>query len=202
MQSEGDISSAFEEAAGKTTDPAALEELNRMADEALALESVVEQLTDDLKAASSALAAISMKALPAAMERLGVDFFGRNGKSFKLEQFVRGSLNDAPDADAALRWIEEAGGAGMIKNIITASFGTGQDNVAKEVIAWLSERAEAMGFEFSVEKGVHSSTLCAFARERLRNGEEINPEALGLFVGKRVKIGETKAPGPKKGRKK
>lgn len=185
-----DVSNLFEAAAGSAqVDPNSLDRLNEIADEALALEEAVRQMEADLKVASAALNAIKSRQLPEMMAELGLESFTRNGQTLEVQSFVSGSLPKDEDKRArAIAWLEEHDGAGLIKTQMSLAFGKDDREEAKRIYRLL----KAEGAEPATETGVHSATLQAFARERLKNGEEIDTECLGLYTGRVVKIKEAK----------
>jgi hypothetical protein len=43
-----------------------------------------------------------------------------------------------------------------------------------------------------MDENVHTQTLLAFVREKVRNGDDIDFDALGIYTGKVAKITEVK----------
>jgi hypothetical protein len=172
-----------------TAAPGEFEAVSRLIDEGLALKEKVEQLEGDLKAAKAALQSISTTRLPEAMTALQLTEFVRNGWKVKVAPFVNGSLPKELDKrKAAINWLVNHDGGGLIKTDIECTFGREQFGEAEKLMTRLIKA----GYEPKMEVGVHAQTLCAFARERLASGEQIDFEVLGLFTGnaatyKRVK---------------
>lgn len=185
-----DASELFEAVAGSTSvDPKSLDRLHEYADEAIALEQIVNQLQADLDVASKALNAIKTKTLPELMTELGMESLTRNGQVFETHDFVSGSLpKDEDKRQKAIAWLEANGGAGLIKTNLSMAFGKDDREEAIRIYKLLKSN----GVEPQADTGVHSATLQAFARERLKNGETIDTETLGLYTGRVVKIKEAK----------
>lgn len=183
-------SEIFEAVAGSTSvDPNTLEKLSALADEALALEELTAQLEEDLKVANSALNALKSRTIPDLMAELGMESFTRNGQTLGIYEFVSGSLpKDEEKRKRAIAWLESNGGGGLIKTEISMSFGKDDRDQAVQTYKMLKQA----GADPKAETGVHASTLQAFARERLKNGEQIDTEMLGLYTGRVVKIKEAK----------
>lgn len=178
-------SELFEEAGSASVDPNVLERLNTSADELLAMEDAVAQMEEDLRVAKAALNELKTRTMPELMAELGMEKFTRNGREISTSDFVSGSLpKEEAKREAAIRWLENNDGAGLIKTTIALAFGKGEHNVALSV----AEDLRQAGHEPEVETGVHSATLQSFARERLKSGDPIDTELLGLYTGKVVKV--------------
>lgn len=162
-----------------------LEALNNALDEAVALEAIVEQLDADLKAAKQALHTLRSGRVPDLMAELQMTELVFRGWKVTVDDFVSGSLPKDPEAKAkAVRWLEENDAGGLIKTDLVLAFGKSQHNEAID----LAERLKNEGMSPTVNSGVHPQTLAAFARERIRNGEPLEIDLLGLFVGKVAKM--------------
>lgn len=116
-----------------------------------------------------------------------------DGHKFVLQQFVSGSLpKPADDFDEegkrrradAVRWLEENGASNLIKSELSVTFGRTEHNLALDTQQLLIER----GLPAVLESGVHSQTLQAWAREAIKNGDEVPFDILGLVTGQYVKV--------------
>lgn len=193
MDHASDLFEAFEGSA--TADPVTLERLNAKCDEALALEDQVKNLTTTLEIASKALNRLKAVEIPEMMNEIGLEKIVRAGREIAVHDFISGSLPKEEQARAkAIKWLEEHDGAGIIKTTVSSAFGRGEHELATKVAQAVAEA----GGEPLVETGVHSATLQSFARERLKNGEEIDTEVLGLYTGRVVKIKDDKPKGRRK----
>jgi hypothetical protein len=182
--SDFDIGGGAEQSAPNT-----LESLHKFLEEAVALEEMVEQQEADLKASKAALNALKTQRVPDLMAEMMMDEIVWNGWKVKISDFVSGSLPSDPERRAkAIQWLEENEAGGLIKTEVKVEFGKSQHNEALSVAAEL----ERDGFAPKVDSGVHASTLQAFARERIKNGEAIDTELLGLYTGKIAKFGRSK----------
>lgn len=182
--SDFDIGGGAEQSAPKT-----LETLHKFLEEAVALEELVEQQEADLKAAKGALNALKTQRVPDLMTELMMEEVVWNGWKVKINDFVSGSLPSDPEKRAkAIQWLEAHEAGGLIKTEVKVEFGKSQHNEALAVASDL----ERDGFAPKVDSGVHASTLQAFARERIKNGEPIDTELLGLYTGKIAKFGRQK----------
>lgn len=179
---------------GANTPSDKLEVLHKNLDEATALEEQLEQLDADAAAARSALNDLKTKRIPELMAELQVSELTRNGWKVKVADFVSGSLpkEDEPRSKA-IAWLEAHEGGALIKTDLSMAFAKSQHDEAKA----LADKLAAEGFAVQLTSGVHASTLQAFARERLKNGEAVDTEVLGLFTGQVAKIDRVKEKKPK-----
>lgn len=167
-----------------------LEVLNKYLDEATAFEVQLEQLEADAAVARTALNELKTKRIPELMVELQMTDLTRNGWKVKLAEFVSGSLpKEEGPRQKAIDWLEAHEGGALIKTDISLTFAKSQHDEAKALAA----RLATDGFAVELTSGVHASTLQAFARERLKNGEPVDTEVLGLYTGQIAKITPPKA---------
>ena len=169
--------------------PGHLQLLNKHFEEAIALEEAVEQAENDLKAMKGTLHVLKTKTIPDLMAEMMMDEIVWNGWKAKITDFVSGALPNDPERRAkAIAWLEAHEGGALIKTQVSVDFAKSQHNEAMSIAAEI----EKAGFAPKVDSGVHSSSLQAFARERIKNGDPIDTEALGLYVGKVAKFSKVK----------
>lgn len=164
--------------------PQQLEALNRELQEMVEMEALVDQMEEDLKEAKKNLHNLRNGRVPDLMAQMGIDSIGFQGWDVTIDDFVSGSLPKDPEKKkAAVAYLTENDGAGMIKTMLSIAFTKNQHN---EALA-LADDLKLKGYEAEVESGVHASTLCAWARERKANGEPLDAEVLGLYTGRVAK---------------
>jgi hypothetical protein len=169
--------------------PDALVNLRESIQTMIDLEENIAIMEDDLKAAKHSLQSIRTGRLPDLMAEIQSDHFTHDGWECKLNDFVSGSLpKDPVRRAAAIDWLERNEAEGLIKTDVKVVFGRSQYDEAVEVADNLMQEGHAV----DVSSGVHAQTLQAFARERIRNGDEIDCELLGLYSGKVVKATKVK----------
>ena len=172
---------SFEDAEGAQAPSDALTRLNTKIGEAIELKQVVDQLEEDLKAAKQQLQLINTSVLPDMMAEIGVEKIVQNGWEVKVSDFVSGSLpKDDVRKAAAIRWLEDHDAGELLKTSLSVDFSRSQHNEALN----LAGSIEQQGFAPKVESTVHPQTLAAFARERIKSGEAIDTEVLGLYTGR------------------
>jgi len=170
---------------GATASPDALKRMREGIKELITMTEYIEQLEADLKAAVSARHVLRTVKLPDIMAECQSTAFNHAGYDVEVSDFVSGSLpKDEAKRAKALQWLKDNDGADNIKTILTVAFNTKQHNQAMAV----ADDLRKDGWPLTIGEGVNVQTLQAFARERIRNGEKVDAETLGLFVGKLVKI--------------
>jgi hypothetical protein len=124
-------------------------------------------------------------ALPDAMAEVGMtEFTTADGLSVKVLDKCSGSLpKDEAKRSEALAWLEQVA-PNLIKAQVVAEFQKGQDNIRGH----LCEELRGLGVAYQDRRDVHASTLKAFARERMRKGEEVPLEKLGLYARREAEV--------------
>lgn len=170
---------------GSAAAPDKIQALNSLLQDAVSMEEAVAQMEEDLKAAKRTLHALTAKRIPDLMDEIGLDSVTFSGWQVKVQDFVSGSLPKEADKRAsALDWLKDAGAGGLIRTEISLAFGPAEHDAALE----LRRRLVSNGYDPEMDVGVNSQSLCAFARERIRNGEPVDADLLGLYVGKVAKL--------------
>lgn len=170
-------------------DESQLDRLNAKVDEAAGLDTIIKQMEDDLRAARSSYHELRTKEIPDMMAEMGIEEVTRNGWKVKVEDLVSGSLPKDPEKrEVALQTVCDYGAEGIIKTQIVANFDKGEHNIALAACAQLQEQ----GMDAEVIENIHPQTYLAFARERLKNGEDFDSDKLNLFVSRIAKLKEIK----------
>lgn len=174
----------FDEAPAVNND--ALAALLTNAQELIDVEEQISGLENLLKALNSRSNELKTKTIPDKMAEIGLNEFSTPaGHKLKVEDFISGSLpKDVEKRSAAIKKIEEWGGDGIISNDINISFMKSEHNEALSLAAELREK----GFDCEVKSSVHPQTYLAFLRERLAGGELVDPDVMGIFIGRKTKV--------------
>jgi hypothetical protein len=167
-----------------------MQRLVSMAREVIETERLVEELEENLSDLKKRLNKMKTVDLPDQMAECGLSEFKTDtGFRISIEDFVSGSLpKDERKRDAALKWLESNGAESLIKTEIALQFGKSEHNRALALVADLADK----GYDVSSKMGIHPQTLIAHIKERLRNGDEVPLETLGLYAGRTAKIKGTK----------
>lgn len=160
--------------------------ISKLVERAYALENEITSAEEYLKRLKGELHVLTTSTLVDAMASAGSsEFITDKGLKVSVKDFISGSLpKDESLRARALMWLESVGAQDLIKNHLEADFSRNQDNLVAQVEQLLSE----LGVGFERKRDVHHSTLKSFANERLKKGEELPIELLGLFVGRKADI--------------
>ena len=141
------------------------------------LDAEVATIEENLKGLRQERQKLTLELIPGLMDEMGVERLDVDGVSVFRKLIVSASIPEKNKAKA-FGWLRENNLDDIIKNDVVLSFGKGEDNVAKDLVATLEEH----GFEPNVKTHVHSSTLKAFVKERVENGQPIDLDMFGAFV--------------------
>jgi hypothetical protein len=151
-----------------------IQECGRLTEEAEAAEAAA-------KKANKELLHKRLHVIPDLMLQIQSDDFTHAGLRIQLKTLVSGVLpKDAPNKEAAIRWLDENDGGGIIKMMLSMDFPRSMREEALAVHDMLVDNGQSP----IVETGVHSQTLQAFARERMKEGKPIDLDVLGLKLYK------------------
>jgi hypothetical protein len=151
------------------------------------LMEAIEEHEQIAKGLRESLHQLSTVTLPDLLASAGTDLWRDpdDGTRVEVKDFISGSLpKEEKPRTEALEWLKKVGAEDLIKNEIKASLGRGEAKVAEKVAAALIK----LKVPFEQKVDVHPQTLCAFARERMRNGEKVPLDKLGLFAGRAAKV--------------
>ena len=147
------------------------------------VEKQIEDAEIHMKALKAEKHKLSVENIPSLMDEMGVERLDVDGLTVERKMMVHASIPQARK-DEAFAWLRENGLDDIIKNDVTCSFGKGQDNSAKNVIAILQEA----GFDPATKTHVHPSTLKAFIKERVTDGKPIDLDMFGAFIANAAQI--------------
>lgn len=166
--------------------PTDVQMIVELAEEVADVERSVEELEGALKEAKKRLNLLKTKRIPEEMARIEMEEFKLpSGIRIKITDFVSGSLPKEEDKRiAAIDWLDANEGGGLIKTELSVFFNR---DFREEALKVENELAEA-GWAPELKENVHPQTLQAFARERLKNGEDVPFDLLGLYSGRIAKI--------------
>jgi len=176
----------FESVAGDLTsiNQSGISTISNLCKQQLALEKRIADLEEELKDAKREHRKIAEDLLPAAMDEHGMSQLKMDdGSEISVSPYYSASISK-DRADEAFQWLTEAGHGSLIKNHVTAAFGRGEDNLAKDLLAELDQR----GMATQTKTWVEPMTLKSFVKEQVEKGENLPYDLLGIFVGQRAKI--------------
>jgi len=154
-----------------------IKQIADLAQRQLDLLQKIEQVEADLKLLNEDLRVVSEVDLPTAMFEAGVSSFTLdNGMKVSTKEDVYASIPKDKES-TAFAWLNTNGFGGIIKHVVSASFGKEEDARAKELIA----AAQSLGLNPEDKRSVHSATLKAFVKEQLAQGKNIPLELFGAY---------------------
>ena len=148
------------------------------------LENEIFGLEADLKSLKELQRKQSQEIVPNMMAELEIE-------SFTLDNGYKVSIKDTyfasiPEANlyACFEWLRQSGLDGIIKTVVAANFGKGEDQEAQKVLDLLTEA----GVVADVKSTIHPQTLKSFVKERITKGLEFDLELFGASVVKTTVI--------------
>lgn len=166
------------------SDAGELSRLSNLASEQAAAEAEVARLEGELTKARERLRDFAERQVPELMDSIGIEEFKTSsGLKIKVDETIRAGISVA-NGPKAFAWLRENNHAALIKRAFSVTFGKGQDEKADA----FAKELEAQGLDADDKTTVHPSTLAAFVREKLRNGDEIPLDLLGVHRQRFAKI--------------
>lgn len=163
-----------------------LNDLNAAVNHAVMKAREIEQVEEMLKGLRDEHRKLVEHVIPEAMAAAGVrEFKTHDGTKVTVRDYVQGSLpKTEPARSQAFAWLVDNGGEDLIKATIEMAFARGDSAMVEQV----RRRLDEIQIDYTVKEDVHASTLQAFARERMRKGEAVPFEDLGIYAGSKAKI--------------
>lgn len=180
-----------------------MDEVTNAAQKVALLDAECKALEAELKAKKYVLHQLRSKVLVEAMAKINQSKFtiaegDFAGVTLSVEMYTSGALPKDEVARAeAIKLLEKYEAVDMIRNVLSLEFTKNQHNIALEMRARLEEE----GFDVLMKSDIHAKTLGKLVTDRISNGDDVDPEKLGIYVGKIVKLTWPKAPKEKKAKK-
>ena len=144
----------------------------------------IAQIEENLANAKEEYRRLMESDLPAAMTEIrATRITTSDGSEVEVGQDVHASIPKAFFSEA-LGWLRNNNSGDIIKNEVTARFGRGEEASAESAFTWLEEH----GMCPSKKESIHPSTLKAFVREKIENGQAIPMELFGVHISTVAKI--------------
>lgn len=148
------------------------------------LENDVASVEAELKSLKEFQRKQSQEVVPNMMAELEIE-------SFTLDNGYKVSIKDSyfasiPEANmyACFEWLRKNNLDGIIKTVVAANFGKGEDQEAQKVLDLLTEA----GVVADVKSTIHPQTLKSFIKERIVKGLDIDLDLFGATVVKTTVI--------------
>ncbi len=91
------------------------------------------------------------------------------GWTVKMKKLIAGGITEA-NKEKAHAWLEKTNNGGLIKHVITISFGRDEDSWAKKFMRDLAQRKKPLNAER--KDAVNTTTLGAFIRKEIEKAQE------------------------------
>ena len=168
----------------ESTDTGRLSNVSALASKIIQMEHKVKFLEEELKSSKKQLLELTDQDLPAAMEEINMESFTlSDGSEVKIMPTYGGTIR-ADDRPQAHTWLRDNGYGDLVKNTISANFGMGEDNLAKDFYQSALDR----GFQVDKKEAVHPMSLKSWVKEMTEKGSEFPSDLFGAFIGKKAKI--------------
>ena len=126
----------------------------------------------------------SQEIVPNMMAELEINSFELdNGYKVSIKETYFASIPEA-NMYACFEWLRQNNLNGIIKTVVAANFGKGEDQEAQKVLDTLTE----MGVVADVKSAIHPQTLKSFVKERITKGLEFDLDLFGASVVKTTVI--------------
>lgn len=172
-----------------------LETLTTLANALVKADENTDAAEKSFKEAKEAARVLREEHIPSVFHELGIDEIKlESGAKFKITQDVCSTLS-AATKPAAYDWLVENGHGGLVKTVVSSTFGKGEEEDAVK----LSEELVRLGLDSNLKRDVHAGTMKAWLKEQLADG---TPPPMDLFGARPVFKATVKIPKPKKATKK
>jgi HPt (histidine-containing phosphotransfer) domain-containing protein len=129
---------------------------------------------------------LSYELIPQAMQELGLQTLQlKTGEKIQIKPLLRVTPK-VEDRPVVYQWLRDNGFGDLVKNIISASFGRGEDVKAED----FKKEVEKLGLMPKQEEKVEPSTLRAFVNEQVveKGRDDLPLDKFGAFIGQQTKI--------------
>jgi len=148
---------------------------------------LIAQLEAQVADVKSGVKRLQEDLLPTAMELAGMkDFTLKDGSKVKVEDSLFISIR-AEKRGETFEWMKDHGHGSIVKHVISAEFGRGDDDKAKALTTLLEQN----DVEFQDAQDVHWQTLRKWAKDEMAEGRHPPEE---LFSMLELQIATIKAP--------
>jgi hypothetical protein len=163
--------------------------ISRLAERIIDFQKRITSIEDTLKTDKAALRKLTDEELPAAMAEVNMKKFETDsGYSVAIKKIYVTNIK-VEDRIKAFEWLRENGHGDLIKNIVSISFGKGEDDLALRFKAL----AEEENIPVETDTKIHPMTLRAWGKEQIEKGNrETLHEGINISVIDHAEIKGTK----------
>ena len=149
-------------------------------------ENAIDQADQLKKELTEMKEKLSFELIPQAMQELGLQTLQlKTGEKIQIKPLLRVTPK-VEDRPVVYQWLRDNGFGDLVKNIISASFGRGEDAKAED----FKKEVEKLGLMPKQEEKVEPSTLRAFVNEQVveKGRDDLPLDKFGAFIGQQTKI--------------
>ena len=159
--------------------------LSKLIQKQLDLDSEIENMEETLKDMKRERDILSSETIPTKMQELGInETTMKDGSKVTVKEGFHCRIPKAKEEEA-LQYLKQEGLGDIIKNQVSTSFGTGEDNMAGDLAGYIESN---FGITPDVKKSVHPSTLKATLKKRHEEGLTDPDDLFGIFIRPETKI--------------
>ena len=159
--------------------------LSKLIQRQLDLDSDIENMEETMKEMKRERDTLSCETIPTKMQELGInETTMKDGSKVTVKEGFHCRIPKAKEEEA-LQYLKDEGLGDIIKNQVSTSFGTGEDNMAGDLAGYIESN---FGITPDVKKSVHPSTLKATLKKRHEEGLTDPDDLFGIFIRPETKI--------------
>tara|TARA_R110000787_G_scaffold43783_1_gene107233 strand:+ start:16039 stop:16587 length:549 start_codon:yes stop_codon:yes gene_type:complete len=161
-----------------------LENISWLSQELTKLEEEIKLEEEHLSNLKQEYRQLSEDTLPNAFSELGLSEIKLvDGTTLTVSSFYSAKITEEK-REQCFAWLEANNLGDIIKNTVSANFGRGEDEAAKE----LMDQLEAAEHDLVQRKWVEPQTLKATVREQVEKGVDLPLEAFNVYIGQKIKV--------------
>ena len=159
--------------------------LSKLINRQLELDTMIEDMEDATKELKRERDLLSSETIPTKMQELGInETTMKDGSKVTVKEGFHCRIPKAREEEA-LQYLKQEGLGDIIKNQVSTSFGTGEDNMAGDLAGYIEQN---FGITPDVKKSVHPTTLKATLKKRHEGGLTDPDDLFGIFIRPETKI--------------
>ena len=159
--------------------------LSKLINRQLELDAMIEDMEEAFKELKRERDVISQETIPTKMQEMGInETTMKDGSKVTVKEGFHCRIPKARE-DEALQYLKDNELGDIIKNQVSTSFGTGEDNMAGDLAGYIQQN---FGITPDVKKSVHPSTLKATLKKRHEEGLTDPDDLFGIFIRPETKI--------------
>jgi len=157
-----------------------LSEISQLAERQVYLEDVIARISDKLAKATKALNDISQKALPEALEAIGLkEITLQTGETIKVGEKLYASISQKNKPEA-IKWLVQHKQQSLVKATVFLPFDKGDVKEARAAMALLRKG----GYKPAMDNNVNTTQVKAVIQEMLQQGVNVPLELFGAHFAR------------------